>query len=317
MMALSSSIQAQTRLMEKIQESVAQNSSDKKKKFDNLHESTKLLILNASSKNGEVTPIKPSLQCETFFKKKSVSQTKQYLIESLADKGCIVEIETGLVTALVNGQLLRDREDTPSNFSIFFVPKRKPLSSSSFKSGMILGLKSLYSKWDDKDMKDVVKQGVACPLSIEEMIHQINNFAHLCAFFFTEVSFAIRLIIVLNDRIKSHLNVLESAQYRDKRFATKFCFALDTRFFSLDGVMQEGERQRESVNDQLLKFDTLLNSEQFHQKLQSTVRLVDEVNPHSGTGSSFGSLKEPDKKKQKKLEDTKERKVDNKKPFNE
>ena len=321
MMALSSSIQAQTRLMEKIQESVAQNSSDKKKKFDNnLHESTKLLILNASSRNGEVTPIKPSLQCETFFKKKSISQTKQYLIESLADKGCIVEIETGLVTALVNGQLLRDREDTPSNFSIFLVPIRKPLSSSSFKSGMILGLKYLYSKWDDKDMKDVVKQGVACPLSIEEMIHQINNFAHLCAFFFTEASFAIRLIIVLNDRIKSHLNVLESAQYRDKRFATKFCFALDTRFFSLDGLMQEGERQRESVNDQLLKFDTLLNSvliEQFHQTLPSTMRLVDEVNPHSGTGSSFGSLKEPDKKKQKKLEDTEERKVDNKKPFNE
>ena len=62
--------------MEKMQESVAQNSSDKKEKFDNLHESTKLLILNASSRNGKVTPIKPSLQCETFYKKKSVSQVK-------------------------------------------------------------------------------------------------------------------------------------------------------------------------------------------------------------------------------------------------
>ena len=217
--------------MEKIQESVAQNPSDKKEKFDNLHESTKLLILNASSRNGEVTPIKPSLQCETFFKKKSASQAKQYLIDSLADKWCIVEIETGLVTALVNWQFPRDREDTPSNFSIFLVSKRKPLSSSSFKSGMILQLKSLHSKWDDKDMKDVFKQGVACPLSIEEMIHQINNFAHLCAFFFTEASFSFRFLIVLNDRIKSHLTVLESAQYRDKIFATKFCFALDTQFF--------------------------------------------------------------------------------------
>ena len=43
--------------MEKMQESVAQNSSEKKEKFDNLHESTKFLILDASSRNGEVTPM--------------------------------------------------------------------------------------------------------------------------------------------------------------------------------------------------------------------------------------------------------------------
>ena len=75
---------------------------------------------------------------------------------------------------------------------------------------------------------------------------------------------------------------------------------------------------RESMNDQLLKFDTLLDSvmiEQFQQTLSFTMRLVDGVNPHSGTGSNSGYLKEPDKKKQKKLEDTKEHKVDNKKPI--
>ena len=71
------------------------------------------------------------------------------------------------------------------------------------------------------------------------------------------------------------------------------------------------------MNDQLLKFDTLLDSvliEQFHQTLPSTIRLVDEVKPPPGTnsGSSSGSLKEPDKKKQKKLEDAKEQNVDNK-----
>ena len=122
MLALSTSIQAQTKLTEKIQGNVEQSSSDKKEKFGDLHDSTKLLILNVSSKNGEVTPIKPSLTCEVFFKNKSVSQSKQFLIESLSDAGCIVEIETGLVTALVNGQFLRDREDTPSNFCIFLLP---------------------------------------------------------------------------------------------------------------------------------------------------------------------------------------------------
>ena len=71
------------------------------------------------------------------------------------------------------------------------------------------------------------------------------------------------------------------------------------------------------MNNQLLKFDTLLDSVligQFHQTLPSTIRLVDEVKPPPSTNSGFssGSLKKTDKKKQKKLEDAKERKVDNK-----
>ena len=79
-------------------------------------------------------------------------------------------------------------------------------------------------------MKYVVKQGVVRPLLIEEMIYQINNFEYFCAFFFTEASFAFRFIIVLNDRIKHHLTIMESAQYHNERFATKFGFTLDTRF---------------------------------------------------------------------------------------
>ena len=214
-----------------MQDSVEQSSSDRKEKFGDLHDSTKLLILNPFSRDGEVTPIKPSLTCEAFFKKKSVSDSKQLLIESLSGAGCIVKIETGLVTALVNGQFLRDCEDTPSNFSIFLVPKRKLLSSSSFKSGMILRLKLFHAKWDKKDMKDAVKQGIACPTSVDEVIHQLKNFAHLCTLFFTESSFAFHFLIAFIERVRSHLIVLESAQSRDNLFVTKFCFALDTRFF--------------------------------------------------------------------------------------
>ena len=113
---------------------------------------------------------------------------------------------------------------------------------------------------------------------------------------FTESSFAFRFLLVLNDRIKSHLTVLESAQYRDKRFATKFRFALDTRYFRWMEQCK-GSKDRESVNNQLLKFDTLLDSvltEQFHQTIPSTMRLVDDVKIPSSTGS--GSLKDPDTK---------------------
>ena len=76
------------------------------------------------------------------------------------------------------------------------------------------------------------------------------------------------------------------------------------------------------MEDHFLKFDTLLDSvliEQFHQTIPSTMRLMDDgkLPSHTSSGSGSGSLKEPDKKKQKKLEDAKERKVDNKKPINE
>lgn len=54
---LSISIQTQIKLMERIQESADQISSEKKDKFDKLHDSTKVLILNVSSRNGEVTSI--------------------------------------------------------------------------------------------------------------------------------------------------------------------------------------------------------------------------------------------------------------------
>ena len=96
---------------------------------------------------------------------------------------------------------------------------------------MILRLKSLHAKWDEKDMKGTVKQGVASSTSVYETIHQLKNFAHLCTFFFTESSFAFRFLITLIERVKSYLTVLESTQHRDNHFVTKFCYALDTRVF--------------------------------------------------------------------------------------
>ena len=143
---------------------------------------------------------------------------------------------------------------------------------------MILCLKSLHVKWDEKDMKDTLKQGVACPTSVDEIIHQLKNFAHLCAFFSTESSFAFRFLITLIERVKSHLTVLESAQHQDNLFVTKFCFALDTRFFRWMEQCKQA-KDREDVNDRLLNFSTMLDSvlvDQFYQTLPSTMKLVSD-----------------------------------------
>ena len=73
---------------------------------------------------------------------------------------------------------------------------------------MILRLKLLHAKWDEKNMKEAVKQAVAYPTSVDEMIHQLKNFAHLCAFFFNESSYVFRFLITPIEKVRSHLTVL-------------------------------------------------------------------------------------------------------------
>ena len=76
---------------------------------------------------------------------------------------------------------------------------------------------------------------------------------------------------------------MESTQYFDKRFASKFCFALDTHFFHWMKQCK-GSRDRESVNDQLQKFGTVLESvliDKFHQIIPPIIRLVDEIKNYS------------------------------------
>jgi len=60
---LTLSIRTQTSVLEQFHQD-RKEEKDKKNKFDNLHESTQRLILNASSLNGERTPDKPVELCK-------------------------------------------------------------------------------------------------------------------------------------------------------------------------------------------------------------------------------------------------------------
>ena len=114
--------------MVKIQSNTAEVSSTKNKKFEDLHEAAKQMIMNATSTDGEEKGLEMAETCKEFFTKKNLSIAKDYLIETMNSRfKCVVEIDTGLVTALANGHFLRDRADTPSNFSFFLVPKQKTL----------------------------------------------------------------------------------------------------------------------------------------------------------------------------------------------
>ena len=77
------------------------------------------------------------------------------------------------MTALFNGVTLRNREDSPSNFSFFLVLRKKPLVATNRKANMILQLKVSQGKgWDEMDYKEALKQGIDTPDSIQNMAFQ-------------------------------------------------------------------------------------------------------------------------------------------------
>ena len=85
----------------------------------------------------------------------------------------MIELSSGLVSALLSGKFVRDRENSPNNISFFMVPKIKPLSSGHAETAMILQFKSTQGKgWSDLDLKEEVKQGIVTPSSPNKFEHQ-------------------------------------------------------------------------------------------------------------------------------------------------
>ena len=168
-----------------------------------MHDSSKLLILNASSEDGNIAPETPIETCIQFFKQKTLAKALDFLQTSLTNNfNCCVAIELGLVTALYSGHFLRDREDSPSNFSFFLAPKKQPLSAGHFQPTMILHLKASQGKgWSETDMKEALKQGIVTPDCIHSFTHQLRNLWALSAFFFGPNS-------ILSQRLTPMMSVL-------------------------------------------------------------------------------------------------------------
>ena len=278
--SLAHSIDNQTVLFENMRQEKQEEKEEKSNKYGDLHDSTKLLILNASSTDGEQPSEQPVKSCLDFFNKKNLSKALDFLIMSLSqDLNCCVHIETGLATALYAGHFVRDRDDSPSNFSFFLTPKKIPLSSDRFKPTMILQLKASQGKgWSETDLKDALKQGIATPSDIHSFSHQLKNFWGLSTFFFGKDSFLSQALEPLMSTISNHTLTFEAAQLRDKRFATKFGYAIDTRVFRW---LQQCrcQQNRSSVNDSLLNFDTIIDqvlTDSFLQILPTTFKNFDD-----------------------------------------
>ena len=303
--SLTHSIDNQTILFESLRQDKQDEKEEKTNKYGDLHDSTKLLILNASSVEGDLVPTEPVLSCKDFFNKKNISKALDFLDTSLSqDLGCCVSIDTGLVTALYSGHFLRDREDSPSNFSFFMIPKKLPLSANKSKPTMILQLKASQGKgWSETDLKDALKQGIVTPADIHSFGHQMKNFWGLSTFFFGKDSLLSQALEPLLHDISVHTLTFEAAQLRDKLFATKLGYAIDTRVFRWLQLCRNS-KDRNQVNDSLLNFSFLFNqvlTDSFLQLLPTTFKKFSSTQETDESDSDMDSAK-PKSKRRKQID---------------
>ena len=287
--SLSNSIQHQTDLFETFQREKQEDKDDKKNKYTDLHDSSQQLILNASSADGITAPEEPTAQCIEFFKKKNISKAMDFLTTTLSqDLRCCVDIGSGLVTALFSGHFIRDREDSPSNFSFFLTPKKQPMTTDRLKSTMILQLKASQGKgWSYTDLKDALKQGIVTPNDMPTFNHQLKNFWGLTVFFFGQECILAKRLAPMMATISNHTLTFESAQFRDNTFATKLGYAVDTRVFRwLEQCRTFTDRGQ--VNDRLLDFNIIVDqilTDSFFQVLPLTFKKF--VAPDAGDSETM------------------------------
>ena len=290
---LAASIESQTQLFESICLEKHDEKLEKQNKYLELHDSAKSLILNASSEDGLNSLAEPSGHCIEFYNKKNISKAMDYLLTTLTHEyKCCVTMDTGLVTALYSGHFLRDRDDSPGNFSFFLLPKKEPLSMNRLKPSIILQLKATQGKgWSELDMKEAIKQGVTTPSDIHSFYHQLRNFLGLVCIFFGDESILANSLKKFIEILSQHTLTLEAAQFRDKLFATKLGYVVDTRAYRWLQQCQAYDNRQE-VNDNLIQFENIVEqvlTDSFIQILPVTFKQFNDTSSHTDDRPSHRS----------------------------
>ena len=252
----------------------------KKKGFEKLQESTKTLILNASSTDGMSKPNEPTDECKTFFSQSGSAEAKTVLAKSLEFKwGCIVKITSGLVLSLYTGHFTRSYSALPQNFSPFSFPKRSFKDDENEKETLKLSLREISGEGlNDSDIEGAVEQDIVVPHQIELMRYNIKNLIGAACFFFGHNSLLPQRLDQISQHVKRNMWIYESLQYSNRYFATQFLFAIDNK---VNVWLQDCELVscREDVNDSLIDFSDELNKvvmHQFHIHLPKSLK--DKIN---------------------------------------
>lgn len=313
--ALANNVKEQADILERMRQDKSAERDEKKIKFDKLHDSTKNLILQASSPNRECTPLSPVKTCTNFYEKTTVAKAMDYLKMVMKEKlNCSVDISTGLVTALYTGKFTRERDDAPCNFSFFMVPKLKPLSSGFQEKATFLQLKATQGQgWETLDIKEAIKQGIITPSTISEFEHQLKNLWGLSVFFFGETSVLPEALALFLQLCQRNSVSIEAKQERDPDFFTKLGYKIDTYVYRwLESCMRAEDR--EEVNDSLLRLTRVMDSillDEFHQTLPLTFSSFKRKSPEDKNGNEKKRFKEGKEKEEDEKEKNRPEKVEN------
>ena len=234
--------------------------SNKKKGFEKLHASTRNMILQASSSDGELKAGAPCEDCVEFFQAPSHGDAKRSFIKSLRfSSNCRVNVSAGVIINLYNGNFARSYEDSPSNFSPFSFPKKPFSASNGEKESLMLQLKEMSGEGLSlSDINGALSQTLEVPKQVEYMKYNIKHFLAASRFFFSKRSILPRHLNIVLDHIESNFEVYESLQFYNKYFAAEFLFSIDTRT-QLWLNQCEAAEDREEVDDSLVDFSDDLN----------------------------------------------------------
>ena len=257
--------------------SVAQNQNEgtgrKSKSFDKLHDSSKLMILNASASSPEM-PGTLHEDCREFFSCSTRGDAKLLLMRTLSTKfGCNnVNISDGTIMSLFNGMFLSPSVEEPGNFTIFAFPRltltANGLSSSSGdKDALIMSLKELSGeKLSSSEIKQAVNQDFTMPNQADSQVdftkYYFKNFTGACCVFFSPYSVLPQQLGVVIKDMEQNFLIYEAAQRQNPLFCTQLLSAIDVRVRSwLEDCMINVDRR--SVNDDAVNFRGVLDSIKF------------------------------------------------------
>ena len=179
----------QTTVLEKLNNFAEKRADKKQKGVASIHTYFNKMILAASSEDVIDVTLVPVKHCSNFFKQKSEVHAQIHLLQKLQSEiKCTVDVTVPLSTALCHGNFIWYRSDSQKHCSLL-LGKPSPLVASGAKEAVMLHLKaSKGCGWSDKDLERAIKQFIIVPITIDSMVHNLNNYTGVSLIFFGELS---------------------------------------------------------------------------------------------------------------------------------
>ena len=115
---------------------------------------------------------------------------------------------------------------------------------------------SKWGVWSDKDLKRAIKQAIIIPITIDIMMHNLNNYAGVSLIFFGELSLITIGLQSWRIHIRSNLLVYKSLAASNREFIAQVLNTIHTRVnFWLEECTSKPSRY--NVDDELLNFDDI------------------------------------------------------------